>query len=308
MDQHQKALEQIKKIAEKNNLSWAEVSAALQPTKIKASGELIEASEILAYIGGILIFAGVGVYTTMFWQDLSSFFRIAFTFGSGFSCYCIALGLSENLKYNKVTQTLFLISAILQPTGLYVFLNEMFVISQDTHLATLFVFGVMLVQQLATFWTKRLNLILFMTLFFGLGFVFTLFDYIGININYTLMGLGTSLFLITYSLNVTPYRPAIGLWYFIASAFFLGGAYHWLYNTPSEVFFAGLCAFGIYVSTLTKSKAVLFTSTIGLLVYIGHYTILHFVNSIGWPISLIIVGAALIALSGFALKIKQKYM
>lgn len=309
MNKHQQALQQIKKIVEENNLTWADVSKTLQITEEKTpKGGMIEASEILAYIGGILIFAGVGVYTTMFWQDLSSFLRISITFGSGFSCYCIALGLSQNLKYNKATQTLFLISAILQPTGLYVFLNEVFVTSSDLHAATLFVFGIMFGQQFATFWQIRLNLLLFMVLFFGMGFTFTLLDYIGIQTDYMLMGMGISLFLITYSLNSMNYKPLIGFWYFIANLNILWGAYDWLYNTRFEVLFLGLCALMIYLSTLTKSKSILFTSTIGFLAYIGHYTMLHFVDSIGWPISLIIVGASFIILSGFALKIKKKYM
>lgn len=309
MNQRKRALQQIKKIVKENNLTWADVNNSLQLTTEKTTDErLMEGSEILAYMGGILIFAGVGVYTTMFWKELSSFLRIAITFGSGFSCYCIALGLSQNLKYNKAMHAFFLISAILQPTGLYVFLNEVFVASSNIHLATLFVFGVMFVQQLATFWQKPLNLILFMVLFFGMGFLFTLFDYMDVKMSTILIGMGASLFLITYSLNITLYRPLMGFWYFIANVMFLGGAYDWLYRTPYEVFFVGLCALGIYLSTSAKSNSILFTSTLGLLSYIGNYTMLHFVDSIGWPISLIIVGATFIILSGFAIKVKKKYL
>lgn len=309
IDQQKKALQQIKQIVEENHLNWEDVRQALQVTgedKVAQNG--MEASAILAYIGGILIFAGIGIYTTMFWQDFSSFSKIALTFGSGFSCYCIALGLFQKPRYIKVTQTLFLIAAILQPTGLYVFLNQTFVSSSDVHGPTLFVFGIMLAQQLVTFWQTRLNLLLFDTLFFGMGFIVTLFDDLDIKTEYTLIGLGISLFLIIYSLESTPYRPLTGFWYFMASAFFLGGAYAWLYNTPFEIFFVGLCVFTIYLSTITKSKVILFISTMGLLGYIGHYTMLHFVNSIGWPISLIIIGACFILLSGFALRINKKYM
>lgn len=309
MNQRQQALKDIKKIVEQNNLTLAEISKVLHgKTKKPHEGGMIEASELLAYMGGILIFAGIGVYTTMFWQDLSSFVRIALTFGSGFSCYCIALGLSQNLKYNKIIHALFLIGALLETTGLYVFLSETFVSATNAHFATLFVFGTMFIQQFATFWGLRLNLLLFMVLFFGMGFTYTLFDYMAIKLDFILMGLGLSLFLITHSLNSMDYRPATGFWYFVANVMFLGGAYDWLYNKSFEVVFVGLCALAIYLSTLVKSKAILFTSTIGLLGYIGHYTMIHFVDSIGWPISLILVGISFIILSGFALKIKKQYM
>ena len=309
MNKHQQALEQIKQIAADNKLSLADINNALGgEVKPHSLGSMIDTSEMLAYIGGILIFAGIGVYTTMFWQDLSSVFRIALTFGSGLSCYCVALGLSKDKNYEKVTQALFLISAILQPTGLYVFLNETFPVSNDYHLATLFVFGIMFFQQLVTFLEKQLNIVLFFTLFFGYGFVATLFDYYAFNSNTVSMVLGTSLFLLIYSFTKESYRPGIGFWYFIATFSFLGGAYGWIYNTSFEVLFLGLCCFTIYVSTLVKSKAILFVGTMGLLAYIGRYTMLHFVNSVGWPISLIILGAAFIFFSGVALRIKKKYM
>lgn len=309
MNQRQQALKDIQKIAEENKLTLADISKVLKgKTEKPHEGGMIEASELLAYLGGILIFAGIGVYATMFWQDLSSFVRIGLTFGSGFSCYCIALGLLQNPKYTKVRDALFLVGALLETTGLYVFLSEVFVSSTNIHFATLFVFGIMFIQQFATFWSLRLNLLLFMTIFFALGFTYTLFDYMDIKTDFILMGLGTSLFLITQSLHSMGYRPVSGFWYFMASLMFLGGAYSWLYNKPFEVVFVGLCALTIYLSTLVKSKAILFTSTIALLGYIGHYTMIHFVDSIGWPISLILIGISFIILSGVALKIKKQYM
>lgn len=306
MDHREQALLQIKKLLTENGLSWEDVRQST--SQVHSEAKVLEVSEMLAYLGGILIFAGIGVYATMFWGTFSSVFRIVLTFGSGFSCYCIALGLSQNLKYQKVAQALFLISVILQPMGLYVFFDEIYGIASHMHVATLFVFGIMLVQQFATFWEKRLNLILCMVIFFGLGLISTLFNYLDFNSDYALMGLGTSLCLIIYSLKHTPYKPCIGFWYCIATIMFLCGAWHWLYNPSYPIVFPAICAFLIYLSVLIKSRAILFTTTIGLLAYIGQYTVLYFVNSVGWPISLILMGTAFILLSGFAFRIKKKYM
>jgi hypothetical protein len=308
MKRQQQALKDIKKIADENNLTLADISKAFETTGEKSSGgSMIEASELLAYMGGILIFAGIGIYTTLFWPDLSTFARIALTFGSGFSCYCVALGLSQSLQQTKAIHALFFMGALLETTGLYVFLNEVFVTSSDAHLATLFVFGVMFVQQFATFWGLRLNLLLFFALFFGWGFFYTLFDYMAINMDFILIGLGISLFCITYALNSMNYQPALGFWYFIATSMILSGAYDWFYKKPFEIAFVGLCTFMIYLSTLVKSKAVLFASTIALLGYIGYYTVMHFVDSIGWPIALILIGICFIFLSGLALKLQKRF-
>lgn len=309
MEQKQQALKDIKKIAEDNELTLADISKVLKGKGEKPSEvRMIEVSELLAYIGGILIFAGIGVYTTTFWQDLSSVVRVALTFGSGFVCYCIALGLSSNPKYSKGVLALLLIAALLQPTGLYVLLDEVYGGSLNVSLGILFAFGIMFVQQFATFWRLRLNLLLFLTIFFGAGFIFALLDYMEIKVEFIEMGLGIALLFITYLLDSRGYQPLIGFWYFIANAMFLLGAYTWLYMKPFEVVFVALCALTIYLSTLVKSKALLFTSTLGLLGYIGHYTMMNFVDSIGWPISLIVVGVAFIVLSGFALKLKTRYM
>jgi hypothetical protein len=308
MESRQKAINQIKKLVEVHHISLEEIRDVLKVSpEVVATSHAFGLSELLSYIGGILIFAGVGVYTTMFWASMNSFSRVLLTFGAGFSCYSVALGLSQNPRYEKVTQALFLVSAILQPLGLFVLLYEIYGASTDSHGAILVVFGIMFTQQLVTFWEKKLSLLLFMAIFFGLGFLVTLFDQFGYKDSYILMGLGMSLFFICLSLKETPYKPAIGLWYFLATVMFLGGAFSDFYNTSVESLFAVLCGFVIYLSVLTRSKAILFTSSLSLLGYIGRYTWLHFVDSVGWPVSLIIIGIAFIVLSGFVIKLQRKF-
>ena len=67
-------------------------------------------------------------------------------------------------------------------------------------------------------------------------------------------------------------------------------------------------SFGVFISTLIKSRILLFTSSVAALAYIGHFTAEHFADNVGWPISLMIMGIVFIVLSKVALVINQKYM
>ena len=45
-----------------------------------------------------------------------------------------------------------------------------------------------------------------------------------------------------------------------------------------------------------------------MLVHIGYYTAQHFAITLGWPIALLVIGAALIGLSYLAVKLNNKYI
>ena len=45
-----------------------------------------------------------------------------------------------------------------------------------------------------------------------------------------------------------------------------------------------------------------------MLAHIGYYKAKHFANTLGWPIALVVIGAALIGLSYLAIKLNNKYI
>jgi len=45
-----------------------------------------------------------------------------------------------------------------------------------------------------------------------------------------------------------------------------------------------------------------------MLVYTGYFTAKHFANMLSWPIALMLIGIALIALSSLALRLSNKYI
>jgi len=64
----------------------------------------------------------------------------------------------------------------------------------------------------------------------------------------------------------------------------------------------------IYLSTLVRSRMLLFTGTCAMIGYLGWFTSEYFADSIGWPLVLIIIGVVFIGFSVFAVKISRDYI
>ena len=57
-----------------------------------------------------------------------------------------------------------------------------------------------------------------------------------------------------------------------------------------------------------KSKALLLTSTIFLIVHFVYITGRYFADSLGWPISLIVLGLIIIGLGYGSVEVNKKYL
>jgi uncharacterized membrane protein YjjB (DUF3815 family) len=79
-------------------------------------------------------------------------------------------------------------------------------------------------------------------------------------------------------------------------------------NTPFELVYLGLSALLIFLSTYVRSRTLLLVGILSMLVYIGYFTAKHFSNTLGWPIALVLIGIALIALSSLAVILNNKFI
>lgn len=64
----------------------------------------------------------------------------------------------------------------------------------------------------------------------------------------------------------------------------------------------------IFVAIAAKNRTLLVISTLATLLYIGYFTGKHFPDTLGWPITLIIIGVILILISSLVIKLNQKYI
>ncbi len=97
-----------------------------------------------------------------------------------------------------------------------------------------------------------------------------------------------------------------GLGYLIGSAMAYTGLFDLLEKTPVELLYFAVTASMLYACVLLHSRALLLTTVIAMLGYIGYFTAQHFVDSLGWPISLVLMGVAFMGVSVLAMRVKRQ--
>ena len=102
------------------------------------------------------------------------------------------------------------------------------------------------------------------------------------------------------------YSQLAGLGYFFGSIMLYGGLFDLVRNTPVELAYLAVTASMLYACVVLQSRALLFTTVIAMLGYIGYYSAKHFANSLGWPITLVLMGIAFLAVGVIALKVRQR--
>jgi len=308
MNSKQEALQEIVSIAKNHQLTVREITAAFsdeQRFSREKSGSTL--SRIFGIVGSILIFTGVCIYIGMQWDHLGSAARIVVTLGLGFTLFLLALVAMTITRYESVATPFLLIAALLQPTGIFVMLNEYSRGGDPLH-GLLFMSTLMLIQQGAVFWQTRRTALAFTTVFFGFSFFITAFELLEIDSNISWLVTGFSLMLIGWALDHSRHHVISAFWYFIGAITLLIAAFRLLEDQFYEVLYIGLTAFIIYISTVARSRTLLVVGTIAMIGYISHFTSEHFSNTLGWPIVLIICGIVFIVFGSIAMKINAKYI
>lgn len=297
----QEAIAQIIRIMQEQSIQLSEIKESLAiKTETKQSSIF---KKFFAYVGAIFILSGLGIYVGQHWLEMNSAARIIITLGTGIVFYILALSATKDMRYSKAATPLFLLAALFEATGMFVTIHELFPLGNDPRYAELIVFGTLFLQQLLTFLNLQRTVLVFITLIFGFAFIAVTFDIMALKSAHISIVIGLSLLLISFGLAKTPHASITPFWYFVGSVIFLCGFFDIIRNTPFEILYLGVSIFMIYVSTLVRSRMLLFTSAIAMVAYIGYFTTKHFVGSIGWPLALIFFGFILLGISAITVKI-----
>ncbi|HTL03863.1 MAG TPA: DUF2157 domain-containing protein [Vicinamibacterales bacterium] len=308
MSSKEDALVEVVDIIKRHNLSLADISSALeggQDFKARTSSSIL--SRLFGYVGGIFIFVGLAIYVGMKWDDLNSAGRILLTLGSGFCAFVMALVCTTDQRVERAATPLFLVAALLQPTGIIVMLNE-YSRGGDPAYGLLFMNAVMAIQQGCVFWAKQRAVLALSTIVFALGFFTIAFDLMHIDHDLIGVTIGASLMCVAWSLDTSRHKSIAPLCYFFGSIVFLSAAYHWLRHSPIEVLFLGLACGCIFISTVARSRTLLLVGTLALIGYLGDYIAEHFAHNLNAPLLVMLVGFLLIALGVVAVQINNRYI
>jgi hypothetical protein len=302
------ALMEVVDAIRRHNLSLDEIGRALQgETAYAAETSSGILTRVLGYIGGILIFCGIGVFTSMQWEGMNSTGRILVTLGIGFCAFIMAVVAARDARFERAATPLFLVAALLEPTGILVMLKE-FSRGGDPAYGLLFMHGVMLLQQGLCFQALRRTVLAFTSLVFGVGFFSLAFNLM--YVDETMIGLvmGSSLLCIGWSLDRSVHKALAPVTYLAGSVAFLAALFDLVDGTSVEILFLGVSSGMIFLSTLARSRTLLFMGTLATIGYISYFSGKYFENTLGWPLILMLMGVVLIGLSALAVRLNRKYI
>ncbi len=270
-------------------------------------------TNILYFIGGLILLIGIGTLLFRFWDDLSSFVKVAITLGIAVAAYISGILLRSDTQTVGIGVIAQVISGALLPVGIFITLDEMglqnigigWITSVSIALTLLYILSLVLFRSIV---------FSFYSIAFGTWALYSIITYaltdsstlISFDIySYTTLALGLGyLFLASY-VRGTSHRSLAPVLDFIGSmGFFIAVLVLGKYAPRQNVFWEiigvlSLCG-GLYLSSVTHNKNILKTTGLFIFIFIGKFTGEYFVDSFGWPIALIISGLVLIGV-GFGL-------
>lgn len=125
--------------------------------------------------------------------------------------------------------------------------------------------------------------------------------------NWASLLVGLSVMSAAYGLHQADrYAGLTALGYFFGSIFAYMGLFDLVHNTAFELAYLAVTASMLYACVVLQSRALLFTTVIAMLGFIGFYTAKHFANSLGWPITLVLMGVAFLGVGTIAIKVRRQ--
>ncbi|MDH4235020.1 MAG: hypothetical protein OEV15_07795, partial [Gallionella sp.] len=118
--------------------------------------------------------------------------------------------------------------------------------------------------------------------------------------------IGVCVMFTAYGLHKAARYPGLtGLGYFIGSIMAYSGLFDLVHNTSIELVYLAVTASMLYACVVLQSRALLFTTVVAMLGFIGFYTAKHFANSLGWPVTLVLMGVAFLGVGTIAIKVRR---
>ncbi len=298
------AIAEIVILAKKHQITTDELIAALGRQEIERNQKDHNTlTRVFSFLGGIFILFGLATYTAIAWPSLNAFSRILITLGVGLICFILAVvSAVQNRQAVNVT-ALVILSALLQSMGLIVAALEILPGGGNPSLLGMSVFGILALQYGAVFFKLKRSSFLFFTTYFAVVTFVCIADLIHIQHNLIEFICGTSLIALSYGIHRTPYNSICGFGYFIGSIVLLWMSFDLMRGSSVEIAYIAIACFMIYLSTIVHSRAMLAISTIAMFAYLSYFTHEHFLNSMGWPLFLILMGFIFLGLSTLTIKI-----
>jgi len=264
-------------------------------------------ASVMGYLGGVLVFAGMAAFIAVNWDSLGSFARVIVTLGLGISLYVSGLIAHQSLRWLSLAAPIYLAAFLLQPTGMLVAFDE-YGGGGDYRYAILVTCFAFLIQALITNKLQPHGVLVFASVFFGVGVYTVIFDLVGIDGDLTGLAIGASLVLLSLGLNRYQYIANLVLWSAVGCITTLIALWELVVDSRVEIIFPIVCAGFVLLSVRTRLRTFLGFGVTGLLIYLGYFTAENFADSLGWPLVLMFIGVIFVGVGYWALSINRRYL
>ncbi len=307
-------LQDLKIRLEKKEISRAEI---LNIVNLTNTGTYKLSLNIVLYILGIIIaLIGIVVFLNNIWVDVPSFLRILITLGLGIIFTFNSIFLQRKNK-NLLSIVFYFIGGIVNLIGTSVLiyeLNKNFILAENTLLVPMLAFGVISLFYLGINYSMKQAVLTFFTLlnltiFFFMTYFFVLDDnnfIIQDTIFMVFVLIGFIYIILSKYFENTFNKYLIPLTNIFGTIFILGGSISKVEIVFWQFLYI-LISIGVYsLSLYLKSRWILIINSLFLAGYIIYITNRYFASSLGWPISLIILGFVFIGLGYFSVNLDKR--
>lgn len=306
--ERRQALDRIVALARGHDISAAEIRERLD--KGDGADDADEpgnrTTTILAYLGALFVFSGLVSAVNLAWPALGSGSRVIVTLGSGFVALVLSLAAQGDPRFRRASLPLFVIAAVTQPAGLFVVLAE-FSTGGAPEPGAAAVFGTMALQMLLLFARLRWTAAVFFAVAYGFSCLAAILSWLDFDGTVGMFVIGISGLMVTTGIARTAHAAIAPAAFPVFAVFIAFSAFDALEGSfPLDFGLIGIAAALLVVSINVRSRSLLATSVVVTLGYLAYYTEEYFAGMLGWPVALILVGFAMIALSAYALKLGRR--
>ncbi len=315
----QHLLDLVKKAAAASVASKKELVDAYE-SGLKKEEKQIALSKVLYGLGGLIVVLGISFLVFQNWDVLNTFTKILATLGSGILAYVIGVILHTK-KSHYFSDAFSFISLLVIPIGLHVTF-DLAGYDVGTEGFQSVISALLLSLGIVSWVVFKRGIFAVFSLIYGTWLFYAFTDFLPLGefwegeeefFEYRTLVLGLSYILFGYyqsikgKLSFVNTLYGVGLLGFLGSSFALGG---WGSdkNLFWELIFPGLVFAIVFLSVYLRNGVFLVMGSLFLILYIFKITDEYFQEGLGWPLSLILMGLALIAIGYVAVRINSRYL
>lgn len=272
-------------------------------------------TKMLYALGAAIVIVGITIFISQIWDDIGSLGRITVTLGLGFLLAAIGSMLLSTKPDEHIGSIFHCIAGALIPGGALVTLSELST-GVDHPWVVAFTFAIIFGFYLAINLRYRNAVLTFFAIMNGTALAYctlnalldgsTRFEDL---YAYLTMAIGGSYLLLGHAFRESWNRTLVGMLYGFGAIGVLGAAFTQVFDSvPWQMLYFILVIGGFALSVFMKSRSILVMSTIFLIAHVSYITGKYFADSIGWPISLVLLGFVFIGLGYVSIRINRQYL